>query len=163
MEKYIKYILCFFIGGLFFSVISVYAALNYQAYQIIYGNTTLDHTLDSLYSSANTTITNLENDLNTCNNKSFVVRDIVTVNNYTQHHINDMAVVHGSFRYFKIINNSKGNNAVCSIYTTNGASNKINDLSFGVDYSTTYNNVTDYRLNLTATTSWCSYTITFHN
>ena len=46
-------ILFFILGGIFFSCISVYATITYQASQINYNNTTLDHVLDDLYSASN--------------------------------------------------------------------------------------------------------------
>ena len=52
IRKNTKFILGFILGGLILGSISVYAALNYQASQIVYGNTTLDQALDNLYSTA---------------------------------------------------------------------------------------------------------------
>ena len=48
-----KNILFFIMGGIFFSTIAVYATMTYSASQITYKNTTLDHAIDELYTSAN--------------------------------------------------------------------------------------------------------------
>ena len=53
MIKHIKIILAFILAIIISVSISVYATLQYSASQITYGNTTLDHTLDDLYTKTN--------------------------------------------------------------------------------------------------------------
>ena len=60
-----KNILFFILGGIFFSCISVYATIYYDASQINYKNTTLDHAIDDLYTTQNTTVTNLQGQIST--------------------------------------------------------------------------------------------------
>ena len=166
MKKKVIFIIGFILGGLLFGIVGVYATLSYSANQITYtkGNNTiyLSEAIDELYTTQGTTVNNLQTDLNTCNSRSFLVRDIVNPGTNTVHHLWDMTNANG-YSKFIVKLNSKGTNAACTIYTTNGGSTKIADLSLDTEYSTTYGNVVDYRLNLKAETSWCSYKLIFYN
>ena len=75
-----KNILIFLLGGLFFSCISVYATIYYDASQINYKTTTLDHAIDDLYSTQNTTVTNLQSTITNLNSSVNTLQ--TTLNNY---------------------------------------------------------------------------------
>ncbi|MBE6161425.1 MAG: hypothetical protein E7158_04320 [Firmicutes bacterium] len=61
MKKILKSrIFAFILGALIFSSISVYAAHKYAASDITYKNTTLDQALNTLYTTQNTTVSNLQ-------------------------------------------------------------------------------------------------------
>ena len=60
-----KYIIGFILGAIIFSGLSVYATIYYEASQITYKSTTLDHAIDDLYNTQNTTITNLQGQIST--------------------------------------------------------------------------------------------------
>ena len=65
--KNIKFILGFIIVGVICTTFGVYATMSYQANQINYKTTTLDHALDDLYTAKNTTISTLEGQVNSLN------------------------------------------------------------------------------------------------
>ena len=54
-----KYVLILVIGILVTNVLSIYATIYYEASQITYKNTTLDHAIDDLYTTRGTTVTSL--------------------------------------------------------------------------------------------------------
>ena len=59
MKQFIKNnFLGFIIGAIIFSFISIHATIYYEASQINYKNTTLDHAIDDLYTTQNNTLSN---------------------------------------------------------------------------------------------------------
>lgn len=53
MKKVLNNLFYFVVGGIICTSIGVYATISYQANQINYNNTTLDHVLDDLYTASN--------------------------------------------------------------------------------------------------------------
>ena len=63
MNKKMIFIIGVIIGGIFFSCITAYATIYYEASQINYKGTTLDHAIDDLYATQNTRVSSLENQI----------------------------------------------------------------------------------------------------
>ena len=62
-----KYIIGLLSGIVIASVVNVYATIYYEASQINYKNTTLDHAIDDLYTTQNTTVSILNSTISTQN------------------------------------------------------------------------------------------------
>ena len=71
-------IIMFVLGALIFSSISVYAAHKYYASDITYKETTLDKALDTLYTTQNTTVNNLNSQVSTLSNEKTALQSQIS-------------------------------------------------------------------------------------
>ena len=79
-----RYIIGFIFGAIIFSFITAYAATTYYASQINYNNTTVDNALDNLYTSATSTITNQETQINSMQSELDTLRTEASKDMYTR-------------------------------------------------------------------------------
>ena len=159
-----KNICIFILSALIFSSITAYATTTYYANQIKYiksnnQEVTLDSALNELYSDASTTIGELQTSLNACNNKPLQLRFAFLSNNSGHMRISPFA---DKYAYYNIELEGKDANALCSV-SARDVNNTLYSITFKQDYSTTYLNISDLRVEFKATTGWCTFKLNLHN
>ena len=84
MKKVLKSrVFAFILGALIFSSISVYAAHKYYASDITYKETTLDNALDTLYTTQNTTVNNLNSQITSLTNEKTSLQNQINTKDAT--------------------------------------------------------------------------------
>ena len=154
-----KNILFFIMGAIIFGSIGVFATLSYEASQITYKNTTLDHAIDDLYTTQNNAVNTLQNQLNSEINKPLQIRFAFLSGNSGMMRITPFA---NNYNYYNVELEGKGSSATCAVEAVD-SSNKFYDISFNQDYSITYNDSNDLRVQFSATNGWCTFRLNFHN
>ena len=127
-----KNILIFLLGGLFFSCISVYATIYYDASQINYKTTTLDHAIDDLYTTQNTTVTNLQSELNSY--KSINAIMCATAQNGSGAYVIDSTFAN-KYRYFWV-GSTWGSSTSYSMNLKDSNNTIVNTVKAGTKYNT---------------------------
>ena len=171
-----KYIIGFILGAIIFSTISVYATIYYEASQINYKNTTLDHAIDDLYTTQNTTISNKDSQITTLQNNVTTLTnkyDNITfkldaqgwsssTNSIGKFSLNN---INNKWIYFKVTNltKSKGN-GTCTYAAWKISTNSVDDISLNTKYLISdYENVFVRSKSSGTEENICSLTITLSN
>ena len=178
--KNIKFILGFILGGIVCTSIGVFATIYYEASQINYKNTTLDHAIDELYTTQNTTlsskdaqITNLEGQITTLNNKLKSIQIPLRAGSTSKTYYGQADLgatgwtyIKNTYSYFKVSNLTKSNNGNnCKIIGYSLSLNNWVDISENTEYSLSpYSNI-GLKVYSYADNSWgnCSVSIDIYN
>ena len=152
MRKYIKYVICFILGGLVLGSIGVFATLTYSANQITYtkdNNTMyLSEAIDELY---------------TTSNKYTTDRDTFFIDKSNETKI-QLLGKKTNFTYYNVTITWSNSDAVCTAYaTSNDENNILYNITYGQDYTVDYPDVTQHRLVLKGTNGGCNFRVTYHN
>ena len=135
-----KYIIGFILGAIIFGTIGVYAAINYEASQIVYKSTTLDKAIDELYTTQNGTVSNLESELHSYKD-SLVLR--LLGYNYVSSSFGDSQLnftngnVKNLYKYFKIKSKGtfSGSPSSCEIKVWSDIQSKLIDINVNTEYN----------------------------
>ena len=133
--KKIKCVLVFVISILLTNAFSIYATVYYEASQINYKNTTLDHAIDDLYTTQNTTVSNLESTVDSLNSRNFKMGGV-----YTKSLENSTSIeldLEKDYYYFCSLT-TRGNTASLSISNANVLFNGDNNWFLDNRYSSAY-------------------------
>ena len=155
-----KYILVFILGGIFFSSLSVFATLTYSANQITYtkGNNTmyLSDAMDELYTTQNTTLTNLQNTVSSYSSS----RIFFQVISGAEVHVKFNDLYNQNFKTFKGINTWKRNSSTtCDISKLmDTVNNTTPNSNYTFDQTYSVPNTTN-RLIFKATNGACDFNI----
>ena len=130
------------IGAIIFLPLGIFATMSYDASQINYKSTTLDHAIDELYTTQNTTVTNLQTNLNTCTNKEILRKLILRLygtqantSRGTANLLFDGSNIVGNYNRYKItslVANKTG--LTCAIRSYSRAKSAWQDLSLNTTY-----------------------------
>ena len=154
-----RYIIGFILGGIIFSCISVYATIYYEASQINYKSTTLDHAIDELYTTQNTTISNKDSQITTLQNTLNTPTHIRITTRSTSTEIMFDILRQNGFQQFKVVNSSKASGASCDISKTMSSTTwqyVDNNYVFNTVYDIPNNND---RLRFNSTNGYCDFAI----
>ena len=160
-----KNIFAFILGGIVFSSIAVIAVTQINANNVTYtdssnNETTVEAALNDLYTTQTTTLAGLQNQLNTCQNMQHYYEFIVAAGNQFDIQINNWSSRYSDYK----VSSTSNSGATCSAQAWNGGTAKLYDVVNNQKYSTSYENVSNFRLKLsTSGSGWCSYRVTYSN
>lgn len=123
---------------------TVYATTKYLSSDVTYKDTTVENALNDLYDISNNSYNSqivLESGLRTFVSLTYA---------YNQ-----------GYKKFKVLLPGNGTGASCKIYTSNVGDNVLT-LNYDTLYDTHYSDISNYRISLNATGSWCSFNVYFY-
>ena len=144
MKKYIKYVLCFFVGIIFTLSIGCFAVFSYNASQITYSKNNveipLSDAIDELYTTSNTTIDNLNTELNMYATLNFDL--YLTAHSSTQKSDSYISLqpFHSRYRYFTVSSPITVSGEAKNLKIFGYKGGKELTITSGTKYESTYTN-----------------------
>ena len=123
---------------------TVYATTKYLSSDVTYKDTTVENALNDLYD---------------INNNSYNSQIILQSG-----HRSFVSLTYAykqGYKKFKVSLPGNGTGASCKIYTSNVETNVLT-LNYDTIYNTHYSDISNYRISLNATRSWCSFNVYFY-